>query len=157
LFSTKINEHFLQPYHDENKLHVNDMTMMSTLRLHYKSNTVSLIFIVLVHWNNSLQVDMSLHSDTLFWFRANQSLFLLRNTLCSAEKQQIPILRFLIWPEKSSNPQSSALDTSTLTNTPPMQLVLHYKEPPRSKTDSLYIQLCYLSNAVHLKINTIIL
>jgi hypothetical protein len=25
-------------------------------------------FIVLAHWNNSPQVDMSLHSDTLSWF-----------------------------------------------------------------------------------------
>jgi hypothetical protein len=32
---------------------------------------------------------MSLHSDTLFWFRANQSLLLLINTVCFAEKQQI--------------------------------------------------------------------
>ena len=30
------------------------------------------------HWNNSPRVDMSLHSDTLFWFRANQSLLLPR-------------------------------------------------------------------------------
>jgi hypothetical protein len=34
--------------------------------------TLSWILIVLDHWNNSLQVDMSLHSDTLFWFRENQ-------------------------------------------------------------------------------------
>jgi len=35
-------------------------------------------FIVLAHWNNSSWVDMSLHSDTLSWFPANQSfLFLL--------------------------------------------------------------------------------
>ena len=32
-------------------------------------------FIVLAHWNNSPRVDMSLHSDTLSWFRANQSAF----------------------------------------------------------------------------------
>ena len=31
---------------------------------------------------------MSLHSDTLFRFRANQSLFLLLNGACLAEKQQ---------------------------------------------------------------------
>jgi hypothetical protein len=37
---------------------------------------------------------MSLHSDTLFWFRANQSLFFLLNAACLAEKQQIPILVF---------------------------------------------------------------
>jgi hypothetical protein len=59
-----------QLYHDENKLIFNEMMMMSTL---YKTNTLSWICIVLAHWNNSLWVDMSLHSDTLFWFRANQS------------------------------------------------------------------------------------
>ena len=34
----------------------------------------SWIFIVLAHWNSSPLVDMSLHLDTLFWIRANQSL-----------------------------------------------------------------------------------
>ena len=34
-------------------------------------NTQSWIFIVLAHWKNSLWVDMSLHSDTLFWFWVN--------------------------------------------------------------------------------------
>jgi hypothetical protein len=29
-------------------------------------------FIVLAHWNNSLRVDMSLHSETLFWLRADR-------------------------------------------------------------------------------------
>jgi hypothetical protein len=32
---------------------------------------------------------MSLHLDTLFWFRANQSFFFLLNAACLAEKQQI--------------------------------------------------------------------
>ena len=49
-------------------------------------------FIVLAHWNNSPRIDMSLHSDILFWFRANQSLLLLLNATCLAEKQLIPIL-----------------------------------------------------------------
>jgi hypothetical protein len=31
----------------------------------------------MAHWNNSLQVNMSLHSDTLSWFHANQSLLLI--------------------------------------------------------------------------------
>jgi hypothetical protein len=52
----------------------------------------SSIFIVLMHWNNSPQFDMSLHSDTLFWFRANQYLLFLFNAACLAEKQQISIL-----------------------------------------------------------------
>ena len=33
--------------------------------------TGSWIFIVIFHWNNSLQIDMSPHSDTLSWFQAN--------------------------------------------------------------------------------------
>jgi hypothetical protein len=40
-------------------------------------------FILLAHWNNSPRVDMSLHSDILFWFRANlQSLLFLLNAAC---------------------------------------------------------------------------
>jgi hypothetical protein len=46
--------------------------------------------------NNSLWVDMSLHSDTLSWFRANQSLLLLLNAACFVEMQQIPILLLLL-------------------------------------------------------------
>jgi hypothetical protein len=38
------------------------------------------IFLVLAHWNNNLQLDMSLHSHTLSWFRTNQSLLLHLNT-----------------------------------------------------------------------------
>jgi hypothetical protein len=55
--------------------------------------TLSWIFIVLANWKNSLQVDMLLHmyTDTLFWFRNNQSLLLLLSAACYAEKQQIPI------------------------------------------------------------------
>ena len=63
---------------------------------------------------------MSLHSDTLFWFRANQSLLFLLNAACLAEKQQIPILYSLVWPDRGSNPWSTAHEASTLTITPPM-------------------------------------
>jgi hypothetical protein len=49
------------------------------------------IFIVLAHWYNSPRVDMSLHSDTLFWFRASQSFLFLHNAACLAEKQHIHI------------------------------------------------------------------
>ena len=50
------------------------------------------VYIVLVHWKNFLCVEMSLHSNTLSWFRSNQSLLLLLKVVCLAEKQQIPIL-----------------------------------------------------------------
>ena len=43
-------------------------------------------FIVLAQWNNSPRVNISLHLDTLFWFRANLSLFLLLDDACLAEK-----------------------------------------------------------------------
>ena len=52
----------------------------------------SQIFIVLAHWNNSLLLEVSLPSDILSWFLANQSLLLLLNKTCYVEKQQIPIL-----------------------------------------------------------------
>jgi hypothetical protein len=89
LFWFRANQSALFPYHGENKLIFNEMMMSSAL---YKTNTLSWIFIVLAHWNNSLRVDMSLHLDTLFWFRANQSLLFLLNATCLTEKQQIPIL-----------------------------------------------------------------
>ena len=62
-----------QLYYGENKLIFNEMMMRSAL---FYTNTPSWIFIVLAHWN-SPWVDMSLHSDTLFWFWANQSLLFL--------------------------------------------------------------------------------
>jgi len=67
--------------------------MMSTL---YLNNTLRWIFIVLAHWNNSPRVDMSPYSDTLSWFRANQSLLFLLSAASLAEKQQIPINHFII-------------------------------------------------------------
>jgi len=56
------------------------------------SNTLNLISIVLVYWNNSQRVDMSLHSGTLSWFRDKQSLLLFLKAACLVENQQIPIL-----------------------------------------------------------------
>ena len=61
---------------------------------------------MLTHWNNSPQICMSPHSDTLsriFGFIA----------MCLAEKQQIPILWSLVWPDRGSNPRSTTLATST--------------------------------------------
>jgi hypothetical protein len=55
------------------------------------------------------RVDISFHSDTLFWFRANQSLLFLLNAACVAEKQHIPILKSLVWPDGGSNARSTAL------------------------------------------------
>jgi hypothetical protein len=40
--------------------------------------------------------------DTLSWFWANQSLLFLLNSACLEEKQQIPILKFLVLPNRGS-------------------------------------------------------
>ena len=72
-----------QLYHDENKLLFNKMT-----------NTLSWIFIVLALWNNSPRVDMLLHTDTLFWFRADQSLLILLNAVYLAEKKNTNFIVF---------------------------------------------------------------
>ena len=52
------------------------MIMMSAS---YYTNTLCLNFKVLAHWNNSCRVDISLHSDTISWFRVYLSLLLLLN------------------------------------------------------------------------------
>ena len=49
---------------------------------------INWIFIVLAHWNNSPPINMSPHSDTSPWFRANQSLLFTLNAACLTEKQQ---------------------------------------------------------------------
>jgi hypothetical protein len=97
------NSAIFQLYHGENKLIFNEMMMRSALFL---TNKLSWIVIVLAHWNNSPGVDMSLHSDTLFCIRADQSVLFLFNAGCLAE-----------------NPRSTALEASTLTITPSMRLL----------------------------------
>ena len=69
----------IQLYHGENKLMFNEMKM---------TNTPSWLFIVLAHWNNSPRVDMSPHSDTFSWFRANQSLLFLLNAASLVESNK---------------------------------------------------------------------
>jgi hypothetical protein len=67
---------------------------------------------VLAHWDNSLQVDMSLHLETLSWFRANHSLLFLLDAVRLAEKQQI----YSLWldPIRARTQDLWAPKTSTL-------------------------------------------
>ena len=83
------------------------------------------ILIALVNWYISPRVDMSPHFDILFWFRTNQSLLFILIAACLAEKQQIPILRSLVWPDLGSNTRYTTLEASTLTNTPHMWLAFN--------------------------------
>ena len=116
---TRVNEWLLfnansaifQLYHGENRL------------IYQWNDEICLfwIFIVLAHWYNSPQVDISIYSNTLFWFQANQSLLFLLSAVCLAKKQQIPILMSLVWHDRGSNPRYTTFQASILTITPPMR------------------------------------
>ena len=80
----------------------------------YKTNTLSLIFMVLAHWNNSPRINLSPPSDTFAWFWVNQSLLFLLNAACLAEKHQMQILQSLAWPDRDWNPWSTTLEANTL-------------------------------------------
>ena len=92
---------------------------------------------MLASWNNSPRIDMPPHCecDTFSWFWANQSLIFLLNDACLAQKQQIPILLPLVWPDQGSNPQSRALEASTLTIPPLIQFALNVNERLHEMTE----------------------
>ena len=64
-------------------------------------------FIEVAHWNNSTWVDLLPHLDTFSWFQANQSWLFLLNAVCLGEKQQIQILKSLVWIDQGLNPRST--------------------------------------------------
>jgi hypothetical protein len=59
--------------------------------------------IILAHWSNSSRVHLSLHSDTLSWFRTTQSLLLMLRTDLES------------WHNRGSNSRSTAFKANTLT------------------------------------------
>jgi hypothetical protein len=65
LFYTKCSEPWAiiltSLYHGENKIHLDEMMMISAL---YQTNTHSWILKVPTHWNNNMQEDMSLYPDS---------------------------------------------------------------------------------------------
>ena len=87
--------------------------MMSAL---FCNNTLSWIFIELVHENISPQVDMSRHSDPLSRFWANQSLLIPLNVACFAEKESN--IRVFGLTRPIYKLWSNELDARTLTITP---------------------------------------
>jgi hypothetical protein len=94
------------------------ITSSTTFTL-YKTNILSWIFIVQTHWNNNSQVDISLHSDTLSWFQANQAL-IPWCYVCSREAANTTFILFdLTWPTSA---EIHDLSHSMLTITPLMWL-----------------------------------
>jgi hypothetical protein len=104
-------------------------------------------FFYVENWKNSENSSiLSLHSDTLFWFRANQSLLFLLNDAFLSEKQQIQILYSFVWPDRGSYPQSIALDVSTLTITLPMRFPIFILFLLK-----IFIQISYCPSIYYLK------
>jgi hypothetical protein len=81
------NSAIFRLYHDKNKLRFDEMMMM----LSALNQTNKLSWIIIALTETTPRVDISLHSDTLFWFRDNQSLLFLLSAACLVEKLQIPI------------------------------------------------------------------
>jgi hypothetical protein len=81
----------------------------------YYNSTLALIIIVLAHWNNSLQVDLLIYSDTLSRFQRNQVLLLLHNVVCWAREGATIHLIVFGLNDMGSNQRSTAIETSTLT------------------------------------------
>jgi hypothetical protein len=71
------------------------------------------MYIVLAYCNNNPRTDMLLHSDTLSWFRASQSLH-------SPEFSKYNFSCLWFDPTKGSNSKSTASDAIILTITPPI-------------------------------------
>ena len=102
--------------HPSINLTINYMVNKTSIPVFYYQLIIRWIFIVLPHWNNSLQVDMSLHSNSLSWFHANQSLLL----LLRREAANTNMIVFCL-PQPGLKPLSTALDASMLTITSLMQ------------------------------------
>ena len=112
------NSAIFQLYHGENKLMFNKMMMRSAL---FYTNTLRWMLIVLAHWNNSPRVDMSLHSDTLFWF---QPVFALSPLLLRTYRISKIYHFHSLWPARPElEPRSTAPEASTLTITPSMRFL----------------------------------
>jgi hypothetical protein len=74
---------------------------------------------------------------------SNQSLLLLLNDWCLAEKLQIPMVWSLVWTDRGSNQRSIALEASTLTITPSMRLTFHCAYKVGRVSSHIYVCLRY--------------
>jgi hypothetical protein len=102
LFSAKWT--IYQLYHGKNKLHFL-LDQLAELDLR-----------VLVRWNNNPRERIILNHNQL----ALALYFLVMLQWRIAEKQQLPILKFLVWADRGPKPRSTALEKNTLIITPRM-------------------------------------
>jgi hypothetical protein len=81
----------------------------------YQTYTLNWMFIVLSQWNNSPRIDMTFHSDTLSWFRANQSLFFLLNELVLQNSNSVCFCSAKTEPSSSSHKNVTCHEITLLT------------------------------------------
>ena len=96
-------------------------------------------YIVLVHWNISPRWKYR-PTRTHYPDSELTSLFVFLNAACLAEKQHISILISLVWPDRGSNPQYTALEASRLTITPRMWSTIYRRYPLN------YLKICLMLN-----------
>ena len=95
----------------ENKLIFNEMMMRSAL---YWTNTLSWIFIVLAHWNNSPRVDMSVNSGHIILI-PSQPVFAFSPECCVLSREATntnfivfrltrPVLKLTIYRTRGKHP-----------------------------------------------------
>jgi hypothetical protein len=105
------NSEIVKLYHGENKLIFNVMMMRSA-----RPTRLVEFFIVLTHWW-TCRPTRTHYPDSEPTSLC--SFFLMLYSLQRSNKYQF---YSLVWPDRGSNPPSSALETSTLTIPPPMRL-----------------------------------
>ena len=100
------------------------------------------MYIVLAYWNNNPRTNMFLHSDTLSWFRASQSLH-------SPEFSKYNCSCLWFDPTKGSNSKSTASDAIILTIT--LAIVSIFWQPEKD----LILNDCWCFNATFNNISAI--
>ena len=75
---------------------------------------IRILALRVAQWINSSHIHLWLHSDILSRFRITHSLSLLRNRVWSRE---VPMLWYMVWPNRDSNPRSTILEANMLTIT----------------------------------------
>ena len=106
-------QHFFHLYHSDNKLICNEIR--SVLYQHASLHFYSACSL-------KQQSTDRPRSNTLFWFRANQSVLFLLNVACLSEKQQILILLSFVSHDRDSNSQYIAREAIMITVTPANRL-----------------------------------
>ena len=81
----------LFPYHGENKLISNELMMRTTI---YYANTLSWIFMVLAHSNNSLRIDMP---PTRTHYLDFEPTSLVLPLLCCMLSEEAPHINFIVF------------------------------------------------------------